>query len=156
MTTARQSDPYVTRILARAYREASEVRQADLARATGRDRSGIAHILSGRHVLPADELDAWCDHLGTEALDAIEDRLGRRAAPKERDAAPVTLERGGWSLLAAVSAFGSRLGEALEDDHLDDSERSQLRRLLVAAREIVEGLLAKIPDRADSRRRGKA
>lgn len=154
--TARKSDPYVTRIFARAYREASEVRQADLARALDRDRSGIAHILSGRHVLPADELDVWCDHLGTEALDAIEDRLGRRASPLERDAAPVTLERGGWSLLAAVSAFGSRLGEALEDGRLDDDERTQLRRQLVAAREIVEGLLAKIPDQAGPQRRGKA
>lgn len=154
--TARRSDPYVTRIFARAYREASEVKQADLARALDRDRSGIAHILSGRHVLPADELDVWCDHLSTEALDAIAHRLGMRLVPLDREAAPVTLERGGWSLLAAVSAFGSRLGIALEDGHLDDDERAQLRWQLVATREIVEGLLSRIPDQAGPRKRGAA
>lgn len=144
--TARQRDPYVTRILARAFREASEIKQQDLARALDRDRSGVSHMLHGRQVVPADELDIFCDYLGTEALEAIADRLGMRVTPKEREAAPVTIERGAWALLSAVSAFGQRLGDAMADGHLDLVERDALRRQLVAARELVEGMLAKIPE----------
>ncbi len=145
MTRAREL--YVTRTVARILRERPEVIQSDLASALGCDRTRIAHMLSGRQVLPADELDVVCDVIGTiEPLDAIARRIGHHVVPIEREAATVTIERGAWELLHAVSGFGRDLAGALADGRLDAAERSTLRRQLFAAREVLDGLIAKMPE----------
>lgn len=140
-------DAYVTRTLQRIARAHPEVHQADLARVLGCDRTRIAHQLAGRQSIPADELEAWCDVFDTlEPLEAIADRLGHHVVPKEREASPLTLERGCWHLLAEVSAFGARLSRALGDGVIDAAERAELRAALVSARTALDGMLARMPE----------
>jgi len=141
-------DGYVTRILARHARD-SEATRGDLARALGCDPSRISHQLVGRQAIPVDELEIWCDVLDThEPLEAIADRLGLQVTPKERRASRATLERGGYELLAHVGHAGAELGQALADGHLDDAERARIRRALHAAREVLDDLLARLPEQA--------
>ena len=143
-----RSERYVTATCLRHLRAMPDVIQADLANALRCDRTRVAHILAGRQVLPADELDVWCDVLGTsEPLEAIARRIGMRVVPIDREAPLATLERGAWDLLAAVSGFGRELGHALADGHLDEAERAALRQQLVGAREVVDALIARLPAR---------
>jgi len=136
---------YVTKALDRRLRELPDVVCGDLAAALDCDASLISHRRKGTRPIPADELEVWCDVLDTiEPLRAIARRLGYDVVPLERQAAPCTLERGGWELLAAAAAFGAELGRALEDGALDAAERAQLRAGLVAVREVVEALLARV------------
>ena len=140
-------DPFVQRILAREYAGLPDARQEDLAAQLDCDRSLISHQLHLRRPLDVSVLHIWCDFLGSvESVRAIARRVGHDVVPLERRAAPITLERGGWELLAAAGTFGRRLGQALEDGRLDDMERAQLRAGLRAVREVVEGLLARIPE----------
>jgi hypothetical protein len=139
-------DGYVTRILARHTRD-SEATRGDLARALGCDPSRISHQISGRQAIPADELEVWCDVLGThEPLEAIADRLGLVVRPKERRVGHATLERGGYELLAHVGHAGAELGQALADGHIDDAERTRIRRALRAARDVLDDLIARVPE----------
>lgn len=140
---------YVTRALARALKAHPEVIQDDLAAALDRDRSAVSHMLrpGSRQHVPADELEVWCDVLGTiEPLEAIARRLGYRLVPQERAAAPLTVERHSWALFGQVSRFGEALAAAIQDGRIDEQERRQLRQLLVGARQLIEGLLARLPE----------
>lgn len=143
----RRGPGYITKILKRRMRELPDVVQDDLASALGRDRSGIAHQLAGRHHVIADELDVWCDVLDTiEPLEALARRLGYQLMPQEREAAPLTVQRHSWSLFGEVGRFGEVLAAALEDGRLDPAERTLLHRALVEVRRIVDGLLARLPE----------
>lgn len=136
---------YVIGVIRRRFRELPAVVQDDLAQATGRDRSGIAHILAERHHLPADELDVWCDVLDTiEPLESIARRLGYRLVPLDRPASEATVERWSWALMRQVGEYGRELGTALVDGLLDEGERERLERMLAQLSEVVEGLRARL------------
>ena len=136
----------VVAIFARHLRN-RETLQRDIARAVGCDPSRIAHILAGRQALPAGEVETWCDVVGTiEPYEAQLDRLGYAPpARRERDAAPCTIERGGYELLGAVSRVGEAISDALSDGRLDTPERERIRRHLKTTQDLVTNLLAKVP-----------
>lgn len=138
-------DAYVTRILARCWRELPEARQDDLAAQLGCDRSLVAHQLGERRKISVDDLEVWCDFLGTiEPLRAVARRLGHDVVPQPARPSPARLEHGGWELLARAGAFGAELGHALEDGAIDADEQARLAQQLRALRETVEGLLARV------------
>lgn len=141
-------EDFVLPILRRLWSTADGHRQDDLAGLLGCERSRISHQLAGRQCLPAHELVVWCDFFGTlEPLDALARRLGSRVVPAEREAAPVTLERGAFALMSMTGKVGELLGAALDDGHIDDQERTLVRAALQGVAETAEALRAKIPER---------
>ena len=141
-------EDFVTPILRRLWSTADGHRQEDLAGLLGCDRSRIAHQLAGRQCVPAHELVVWCDFFGTtEPLDAIARRIGSRVVPQEREAAPVTLERGAFALMSTTGKVGELLGQALDDGRVDEVERPVVRAALRGVVDTAEALLAKIPER---------
>lgn len=137
-------DLYVTRILRRISAAMPEVSQQDLADALGVDRSHVSHQLAGRFRVDANQLDVWCDHLGTwEPLQAIARRLGGRVVPLERrrEAAQTFLD-GFNELLRDAGLAGYTAGKALADGQLTQAERVALHRQLETVRETVEALQA--------------
>lgn len=143
----KRTQGYVTRILARRLRELPEVIQDDLASALDRDRSAISHMLAGRHNLPADELETWCDVLETiEPLEAIARRLGYRLTPlpKNTPTSGATVERRSWDLLRLVGSYGEALASRMHDGPLCEADRETLGRLLADLGHAVEELRVRL------------
>lgn len=142
-------EDFVTPILRRLWSTADGHRQEDLARMLGCERSRISHQLAERQAIPAHELLVWCDFFGTtEPLDAIARRLGARVVPEDREAAPVTVQRGAFALMSATGSVGELIGQALDNDGVIDAhERVIVRSALRGVLDTAEALLARLPER---------
>lgn len=117
----------------------------------GVDRSTVSHWLSDdgerRYSVPLDALPAIIDALdNTDVLRAIADEVGLEVVPRSRPTtSPVALEAGVWDLLGHASSIGRDVRQAVEDGTVDDGEALKLHVQLTALRDLVEGMLARLP-----------
>lgn len=126
-----------------------------IAALSGVDRSTVSHWLSDdgerRYSVPLDALPAIIDALdNTDILRAIGDEVGVEVGvevgPKTRPtASPVHLEVGVWDLLGHASTIGASVRHAVEDGVVTPAESDKLRVQLSALRDLVEGMMARLP-----------
>lgn len=122
-----------------------------IAALAGVDRSTVSHWVSDdgerRYSVPLDALPAIIDALdNTDILRAIADEVGLEVVPKARPtASPVALDSGVWDLLGHASSIGSEVRRAVEDGIVTTDEATRLRTSLGALRDLVEGMMARLP-----------
>lgn len=122
-----------------------------IAALAGCDRSTVSHWLSDdgerRYSVPLDALPSIIDALdNVDILKAIGDEVGCEVVPKSRPTtSPVPLESGVWDLLGHASTIGTEVRHAVEDGEVSVAEGEKLRVQLSALRDLVEGMMARLP-----------